>query len=102
MKKRTFQFHDGKSGAAVALRVTTAARRTTIDAILEDGTISVSLAAPEERANDALLVFFSQVVKVLPAQLELVAGANGQDKLVTILGLDGTEVESRIRAWMRA
>lgn len=102
MKKRTFQFHDGKSGAAVALRVITGARRTSIDAILADGTIHVSLTAPDDGANDALLAFFAQVLKVAPAQLDLVAGGNGNDKLVTILGLDGNEVDTRIRTWMKS
>jgi uncharacterized protein (TIGR00251 family) len=98
MKERKFDFHDGKFGAAITVRITPGASRNEISEILGDGTIEVRLAAAagDEKGNLALIQFFAEVLQVHPKQLEIIAGSSGNDKLITIIDLDRDTVQERI------
>ena len=98
MAPRKFHLHDGKKGAALAIRVTPRSRKNEIAEIMNDGTIRVRLTAPpvENKANQALVEFLSEVLDVPHSQLEIVAGQTGRDKLVSVLGLDAATVQQRI------
>lgn len=98
MKERNFNLHDGKTGAAITVRITPRSSRNEISEILDDGTIKVRLtAAPSgEKTNQALLAFLAEVLQVSPDQLEIVAGTAGNDKLITITDLDKNQVQERI------
>jgi hypothetical protein len=102
MGTKQYHLHDGQKGSAVAIRVTPRASRNEIVEILGDGTVKVRLTAPpvEGQANAALLAFLSKVLDVPPSRLEIVAGANGRDKLVSIVDLDSETVHQRILAHM--
>jgi uncharacterized protein YggU (UPF0235/DUF167 family) len=96
--KRRFRLHDGKSGAAITVRVTPRASRDELSEVLDDGTLKVRLTAPagDQDLDRALIVFLSGLFGVKPAQLEIVAGTGGVDKLVTITGLDASQVQTKI------
>jgi uncharacterized protein (TIGR00251 family) len=98
MKGRKFDLHDGKRGAALAVRVTPRASRNEIFGVLNDGTVKVHLTAPpvEGQANEALLKFLADVLDVPLSQLEIVAGKTGRDKLVSILDMDAETVHKKI------
>ena len=98
MKEREFHLHDGKMGAAITVRVTPRASQNEISEILDDGTVKIRLAAAqnEEKANQALIDFLAQVLQVKPAQVEIIAGLSGNDKLVTVTDLDKSTVQERI------
>jgi uncharacterized protein len=98
MAPRKYQLHDGKKGAALAIRVTPRASRNEIVEVLADGTIKIRLIAPpvEGKANEALVDFLAQVLKVPKTAIEIVAGTTGRDKLVSILDLDAETVHARI------
>jgi uncharacterized protein len=98
MASRKFQLHDGKKGAALAIRVTPRASRNEIVEVLADGTVKIRLTAPpvEGKANEALVVFLAHVLQVPPTAIEIVAGSTGRDKLVSILDLDAETVHARI------
>ena len=98
MKDREFNLHDGKSGAAITVRVTPKASRNEVSEILDDGTIKVRLTAAsnEAKGNHVLLAFLAEVLQVSPGQLEIVAGMTGNDKLITITDLDKSIVHERI------
>jgi uncharacterized protein len=98
MIDRKFHLHDGRTGAAITVRVTPRASRNEISEILDDGTIKVRLTAGsgEAKINQALIEYLSKVLEVLPGQIEIVAGTTGKDKLVTINNLDSGTVHSRI------
>ncbi len=98
MVGRKYHLHDGKKGAALAIRVTPRASRNEIVEILSDGTVRIRLTAPpvEGKANEALIKFLSQVLDVPSSRIEIVAGETGRDKLVSILDLDADTVHSRI------
>mgnify|MGYP000873088909 FL=1 len=100
MNARRFHFHSGKTGAALAVRVTPKASRNKILGILDDGTVKISLTAPlvDGQANEALVKFLAEVLDVPKSNIEVVAGATGRDKLVSIVGLDASAVNDLIMA----
>jgi uncharacterized protein (TIGR00251 family) len=102
MVSRKFHLHDGKLGAALAVRVTPRATRNEITEIQSDGTVKVRLTAPpvEGEANKALVVFLAEVLGVAPTKLDIVAGLSGKDKLVSVLDMDNNEVHRRLVAYL--
>jgi uncharacterized protein len=98
MKERKFDFHDGKSGAAITVRITPRSSRNEISEILADGTVKVRLVAPssDEKANSILVIFLAEILGVNPKQLEVIGGLSGNDKLITILDMDKETVQERI------
>ena len=98
MSPRKFHLHDGKKGAALAVRVTPRASKNEIVEVLSDGTIKVHLTAPpiEGRANEELIKFLAEVLGVSTARIEVVAGATGRDKLISVLEMDTLTVNKKI------
>lgn len=94
MAPRKFHLHDGKKGAALAIRITPRARRNEIVEILSDGTVRIRLTASpiEDKANQALLKFLADILAVTPSRIEIVAGETGRDKLVSILDMEAEDV----------
>lgn len=99
---RKYVLHDGKRGSALALRVTPRASRNKIVGVLNDGTIKVHIAAApvDEAANKALIEFLADVLGVPKSRVEIVAGATGRDKLVSVLDMDVETAHQRILAHM--
>ena len=97
---RKYDFHDGKRGSALAVRVTPRASRNQIVGVLNDGTIKVHLAAePSDGETNAQLVgFLAEVLGVPKSRVEIVAGSSGRDKLVSILDMDVETVHQRVLA----
>jgi uncharacterized protein (TIGR00251 family) len=85
-------------GAALPVRVIPRASRNEIVEILNDQTIKIRLiAAPSEKeTNQMLIKFLSEVLGVSSSKMEVVAGAQGRDKLVTILDVSSQEVHNKI------
>lgn len=98
MTPRDFHLHDGKKGAALALRVTPRASKNEIVEVLSDGTVKVHLTAPpvEGKANEALLKFLSDILDVPVSHLDIVAGAGGRDKLVAVTDMDVETLHKKI------
>jgi uncharacterized protein (TIGR00251 family) len=98
MESRSFHLHDGKKGSALAVRVTPRASKNEIVEILSDGTVKIHLTAPpvEGKANDALLKFLANVLDVSVRQLDIVAGAGGRDKLISVIDMDATTLHKKI------
>ena len=99
---RSFHLHDGKRGSALALRITPRASRNEIVGIMNDGTIKVHIAAPpvDDKANQALVVFLAEVLGVARSRIDIVAGATGRDKLISVLDMDTQTAHQRILAYM--
>ena len=98
MAQRSYQFHNGKKGSAIAVRITPRAQKDEIVELLQDGTIRIRLAAPpsEGKANDALTNFLAEVLGVPKSKIEIVAGLNGRDKLVSVLDMDAESAQQKI------
>jgi uncharacterized protein (TIGR00251 family) len=100
MSDRKFNLHNGKKGSALAVRVTPRASRNEIVELMEDGTIKVRIAAPpsDNDANEALILFLSEVLGVPKSRLDIVAGASGRDKLISVVDMDAETAHQRILA----
>ncbi len=100
---RKYEFHDGKRGSALALRVTPRASRNEIVGVLDDGTIKIHLATSpaDEESNEILTVFLADVLGIPKSRVEVVAGASGRDKLVSILDMDVETAHQRILTHMQ-
>jgi uncharacterized protein len=102
MGTRKYHLHDGRMGAALAVRVTPRASRNEITEIMPDGTVKVRLTAPlaEGEGNKALTQFLSEVLGVSPSKIEILAGLSGNDKLLAVLDIDTEEAHKRILAYL--
>ena len=97
MTKRNYRLHNGKKGAALAVRVTPRATRNQIAEILHDGTIRIRLeAAPGAELNSVLKEYLSQVLAVPATSIDIVAGETGRDKLISVINLDSDTAHQRI------
>jgi len=95
---REFRLHDGKKGAALAIRVTPRASKNEVHEIQNDGTVRIHLTAStaESKMNQALIEFLSQVLEIPTDKIEIVVGLSSRDKLVSVLDLDADMVHQRI------
>jgi uncharacterized protein (TIGR00251 family) len=95
--------HSGRTGSAITVHVTPGALRNEITKILEDGTIKISMAVPKngKQANEILIQFLMQILTARHAQIEIVAGVDGPDKLITILDMDTETVHALITRHMK-
>jgi len=102
MEDRKFKLHDGKKGSALAVRVSPKARKTEIVGALNDGTVKVRLMASgdDKQANEELVGFLADILKVSPSRIEIVAGKTGRDKLVSVLDMDSGTLHKTIVANM--
>ena len=98
MTRRDFRFHDGRTGSALAVRVTPRASRNRIVEVLSDGTVKIQLtAAPVDgEANEKLVAFLAKVLGVAKSNIEIVAGMTGRDKLISVLGIDAATLHKLI------
>ena len=98
MSEQEFHLHDGKSGAALAIRITPRARRNEIVEVMRDGTVRIRLTAPhtDEKANNALINYLAEVLDVPRERIEIVAGETGRDKLVSIIDMNTEKVHEII------
>jgi len=98
MAHRKYHLHDGKRGAALAVRVTPRASRNQITEVLSDGTVKIHLTASptEGQANEALIKFLAGVLDVAPSRIEIVAGLTGRDKLISVLDIGASDLHQLI------
>ncbi len=100
MSDRKFKMHNGQKGSALAVRITPRATRNEIVEVLDDGTIKVRIAAPpaDNEANETLIEYLSEILGVPKSKLDIVAGAAGRDKLISVVDMDVETVHQRILA----
>lgn len=98
MPKKKHIFHDGKGGAALAIRVTPRSSTNQIEEILNNGTVRVRLSASgdDQKVNQALIQFLGDVLQIPASRIDIVAGEIGHDKLISILEMDVESVHQRI------
>ncbi|NJL92594.1 MAG: DUF167 domain-containing protein [Anaerolineae bacterium] len=84
--KREFKITKASGGAAFSVRVVTRASRTELAGVQEDGILKVRLTeSPDDgAANRQLIEFIAQTLGISPNKVEIVAGENSRDKLLSI------------------
>lgn len=93
---RKFEITDARGGAALNVRVVTQADKTELVGIQEDGAVKVRLVASpagDPAANEELVEFLASILGVPTSSLEIVAGANGREKIISIEGVSIQQVE---------
>ncbi len=100
MSSRKYDLHDGKVGSALAVKLTAKASRNAIAGIMEDGTIKIHVTAPPEggQDNQAMIQLLTDVLKVPESDVSIIAGEDGRDKLISIIGLDAVTLTGLVRA----
>ena len=95
---RKYELHNGQRGSALAVRVTPRASQNQISGVLNDSTVKVHLVCgpSDEEINVEVLRFMAEVLGVPRSRIEIVAGTNGRDKLVSILDMDAETAHQRI------
>ena len=97
---RKYVLHSGQRGSALAVRITPRASRNQIVGVLNDGTIKVQLASEPADAelNIELINYLAEVLGIPKSRVEVVAGENGRDKLVSVLDMDVETAHQRVLA----
>jgi hypothetical protein len=99
MTDREFKITDAKGGAAFTVRCVTRANRTEAVGVQDDGSLKIRLKASPagtDEANEELLDFISKSLNVERARIEIVAGHDGRDKLVSVEGVTTALVEEKL------
>jgi uncharacterized protein YggU (UPF0235/DUF167 family) len=98
MVRKNLDLRGSGVGAAITVRVIPRSSQTEVAEILNDGTIKIRLKSKssDEDINKTLLEYLAIILQVQPTQLEIVAGIEGRDKIVSILNLDSSLVQDRI------
>lgn len=98
-KDRDFKITDAKGGAAFTVRVVTRAVNTEVVGIQDDGSLKIRLKATpagDVAANNELVAFLAEKLGVPQEKVEIVAGQDGRDKLVSVEGITTGDVESKL------
>ena len=90
---RNFNFHDGEKGSALAVRITTGKGKQQIVNILEDGTVVINLSGKTKNLNQELIKFLSKRLNIAQKQFDIIAGADGNEKLISVLDVDSEEIQ---------
>jgi uncharacterized protein (TIGR00251 family) len=98
-KLEQFNITDRRHGAAFAVRIVTRAPRDEVVGIQEGGSVKIRLTASpaEGQANIALIKFLSARLGVPESAIEIVAGQDRRDKMVSVEGVTAEEVEARLK-----
>ncbi len=65
---------------------------------MSDGAIKIQIAAPpvDGEANEKLIAFLAEILKVPKSRIEIVAGLSARDKLISVIGMDAETVHQQI------
>ena len=93
---REFRFHDGKKGAALALRIIKNSKEDMIHRVLKDGTVVVHLKANPEDPRGLLIQYLSAELQMDQSRFDIVEVKDGVDVLLSILDIGPGEIQKMI------
>jgi uncharacterized protein (TIGR00251 family) len=98
MQIKSQKFKDGKSGAALAIRVSPRAKINQIKEFLDDGTVKIAITASpvDGKANNALVKYLADILDIPQSQIEIVAGLSSKNKLISIYDMDAALLQKRL------
>ncbi|MDR3734193.1 MAG: DUF167 domain-containing protein [Acidobacteriaceae bacterium] len=90
---------DNAAGCSLAVRVHPGARRNAIAGV-HDGALKISLTTPptDGRANQALLIFLAEQLRLPRARVSLLTGASNRSKTLQIHSLSADELRNALEA----
>lgn len=88
---------DVPDGCTVNVRVHPGAKRDAVTGTHADA-IKIALAAPpiDGRANDALIAFIAELLRLPRARISLLSGASSRSKVLHIRGKSAAEVQAAL------
>jgi uncharacterized protein YggU (UPF0235/DUF167 family) len=98
-QNRKFEITDARGGAAFTVRVVTRAEAAEIVGTQEDGTLKIRLVsspAGDPATNQELVGLLAEELGVPTSKIEIVAGANGREKIISVEGISTAEVEEKL------
>lgn len=96
-QNRKYEITDARGGAAFAVRVVTRASSAEVVGTQEDGTLKVRLVsspAGDPAANQELISLLAEKLGVSKDRIEIVAGANSREKVISVEGITTGDVEA--------
>jgi uncharacterized protein len=95
---REFRITDAQHGAAFTVRVVTRANDVEIVGVQDDGSLKIRLteSPAEGRANAQLIDFLADVLEVDPSQIEIVAGEDKPNKIISVEDVTPAWIEARL------
>lgn len=96
---RKFEIKDAVGGAAFTVRVVTRANEAEVAGVQDDGVLKIRLtASPSEEGavNQELIAFLAERLGVPEDTIEIVAGLNTREKLISVDKIDPLLVEDRL------
>lgn len=99
MTDRKFEITDARGGSALGVRVVTRAASTELAGRTEEGMLKIRLKASpagDPAANTELLDFLAEKLELDKAKLEIVAGADSREKILSVEGMSTVEVEKKL------
>lgn len=101
-KKPAPNFHDGRLGAALAVRLKANAKITRVRRIDSEGTIFIDMTGLESDDIDTRLKnFLAGELGVKTAQLEVLGSGKSNARLVMVLGMTAEDLEQKIKRSLR-
>ena len=102
MSKRQFNITDAKRGAAIPIRVTSRAAQTEILGIKGEGSVLhvrlMASSAGTQEANEELVNLLSEFLEMPQDKIEIVAGATGREKIVSIEDISVSDIQVRLES----
>jgi len=88
------------SGVSFAVRLQPRAKKTAIIGEL-DGALKLSVTDPpiDGRANDALMRFIADLLKVARSSVTIAAGESNRNKVIRVEGVTAEQVRFRLKVW---
>lgn len=96
---RCAMFHESRDGITFRVKVIPRAQRDEIVGV-EGDAVKIRLHAPpvEGRANDALVKFLADVLRVPRAQIEIVRGETSRHKVVRVRDVPPEKLKALLKA----
>ena len=94
------EIRETSSGVSFAVKLQPKASKTAIIGEM-DGALKISVNAPpvDGKANEALVKFVAQLLKVARSSVTIAAGASSRNKVIRVEGVTADQVSWRLKVW---
>ena len=93
---REFRFHDGRKGAALAVRIIKESKTDMIRKVLKDGTVVVHLKGNPGDLSDSLINYMATELDVDRRRFDVIEVKDGVDVLLSVLDIEPGEIQKLI------
>ena len=93
---REFRFHDGKIGAALAIRIIKESEKDEIRKVLKDGTVVINLKGHSDNPHEKLIQYLSSELNIDQNRFDIIEGNDSVDILLSILNIEPAEIQNKI------